>query len=344
MSVNFRSTPFLDIVIFSGIDVKYETQLAGIPLKGDAAQKALDNLKASYEEYKANLNLKYGKFLKNLEKNILEFNKTKIPSEVRHSVAVKLSDLANKRITVKEANFSGLHKFFHKISQLFKGHGFRTKGQWGIELASRIENVNSKIYKSQIEKCIFHGTGLGMNEKRPQEILNEMKAEINSLPEAEFKKVLHNIIFKKKESDFFGEKNKLIFYKNLNEEKRKIFDEELLSKNDWFEQAFDIVEGSQPNDFKEFISKKMALLFHSNPKKFIQIYEKQKCKNAWFERFFHAIVEATIKNHLESDSFIDIANLLNSNFSICTKTIFESPIILTSEEIERIKNNVEIYR
>lgn len=343
MSVNFKSNPFLDTVIFAGIDFKYANQLNGIPLKGEAAQKALENLKKSYEEHKANLNLKYGQFLKNVEGNISEFNKPEIPSKVRHAVATKLSDLANRRITIKESNFSGIHKFFHKIGQLFKGHGFRTKGEWGVELASRMEKVDSEIYKSQLEKCIFHGIGLGMHEKPPQQILDEMKEKINSLTETQFKQVLNDIIFKKKEKNFFGEKNKLIFYKNLNEEKRKIFDNDLLSRSDWYEQAFDIIEGSDDEEFKGFVSKEMVSLFQSNPKKIIQIYENQKNKNGWFERFFNTVVEATIKDYLEKDSFIEIANLLYRNSSIKSKKIFESPQILTPQEIEKLKSNVQIY-
>lgn len=336
MSVNFKSHPFLDTLIFAGIDIKHENQLDGTPLKGEALKKALENLKKSYEDHKSNLNLKYGQFLKNIEGNISEFNKPEITSKVRHAVATKLLDLANRRITIKESNFSGIHKFFHKIGQLFKGHGFRTKGEWGIELASRMEKVDSEIDKSQIEKCIFHGISLDTGLRQ---ILNEMKEKINNLTETQFKQVLNDIIFKKKEKEFFGNKNKLIFYKNLNEDKRKIFDSELLSRSDWYEQAFDIIEGS---DDKEFVSKEMVSLFQNNPKKIIQIYENQKNKNGYFEKFFNTVVEATIKDYLEKDSFIEIANLLNRGSSIKSKKILESPLILTSEEIEKLKSNVQI--
>lgn len=339
MSVDFKSNPIVDTIIFAGVDVEYGNQLNGIPLKGQAAQKALEHLKKSYEEYKANLNLKYGQFLKNVEGNISEFNKPETHSEVRHAVAMKLSDLANRRITIKENNFSGIHKFFHRIGQLFKGHGFRTKGEWGVELASRMEKVDSVIYKAQLEKCIFNG--LSLTDQYLQ-ILYGMKEKINSLTETQFKEVLNDIIFKKKENDFFGEKNKFIFYKNLNDEKRKIFDKEHLSRSDWYEQAFDIIEGVKDKEFKKFVSKEMVSLFQSNPKKIIQIYENQKHKNHWFERFFNTVVEATIKDYLDNDAFLEIGNLLGKNSSIKMEKIFKSPQILTPEEIKRLKSNVEI--
>ena len=135
MSIEFKSNPVFDIVIFSGIDIKYETQLSNSNLIGDAKTRALEELSRSYKAHKSGLNLKYGQFLRTFEENIAQFNNPKIKS----AIATKLSELAKKRIEVKESQFSGIHKFFHKIGQYFKGHGFRTKGEWGIELASRIK-------------------------------------------------------------------------------------------------------------------------------------------------------------------------------------------------------------
>jgi hypothetical protein len=266
---------------------------------------------------------------------------------VRNAVATKLSVLANGRITAKENEFSGIHKFFHKIGQLFIGHGFRTKGEWGVELASRMEKVDSEIYKSQLKECIFHGMGLAMNEKPPQEILHEMKAKINNLTATQFKEVLNDIIFKNKEEvnpflPLLSEKKKLIFYNNLNEDNRKIFDDELLSRNDWYKQAFDIIENSGDEKFKGFVSKEMISRFQSDPEKIIQIYKNQKPENADFEKFFITVVQATIRDYLGKDSFIEIANLLHTEPSIKAKNILESPQILTPEEIKKLTDNVTI--
>lgn len=342
MFVSFKSNPLLDTLIFAGIDIKYENQLNGTRLQGDAAQNALENLKNSYEEYRNNLNLKYGQFLKNVEENTSEFNKLEIPFEMRLAVAKKLSDLANRRILVKESKFSAIYKFFHKILHLLKGHGFRTKGEWGIEIASRMEKFDFEIFKSELEKCIFRGIALNISEKSPKQILNEMKEKINSLTETQFQQVLKNIIFNKKEEIFLIKKNKLVFYENLNQEKRKFFENELFSRSDWYEQAFNIIERADNVKVKEFITEKMISKFQSNPHKIIQIYKNERNKNNSFEFFFHMIVEATLKNYLEKDSFAEINSLLNINSGIKMKKILESPQILTSEEIKKLEDNIQI--
>ena len=248
MSVSFKSDPFLDAVIFSGVDVKdvYDHKYSGKMEFNETekvAQAAFANIDQSYEDHKAHLdqNLKYDQFLKNVEGSISKFKQPEISSKVRQAVATKLSIVANDHIQTEKNQLTKVEKFFHKMSQLCQGHGFRTEGEWGVELASRMKKVDFEINKSQLEKCIIQGQGY----LHPHETLDAMKEDINSLSEAEFKKVINDVIFNKKEKlSTTGDKNKLHFYNNLNDEKKEIFNKILSSRSDRSKQIDDIIEGS----------------------------------------------------------------------------------------------------
>lgn len=345
MTVHFQSTPLLDLVIYSGIDIKYECQLQNTPLRGDIEKKALADLKQSYDDYKSNLHFKYGQFLKRVENNIVELKRPEMPNIVRHAIACKLSDLAKRRIEVKESHYSGLHKFFHKVGQWFQGHGFRTKAEWGLLLASRIEKVDLENYKAQLQKCITRGPGVKMHKKSSREIINEMKSIINGLPDDQFKELLTDVYFKHKETDFFFSKNKFAFYQNLDPAKRGIFDRELLSRKDWYEQAFDIIEGANDQDLQAFVSKEMVSLFKADPKKIIDIHENNKNPNGWSQKFFQMIVEKSVQEYVAQntpEAYLQVAKLLHDP-NIKASEILKKPLVLTPEQVQQLKNNIDIF-
>jgi len=347
MSINgnqnpsFKSTPFIDAMLYAGVE--YEPQLKGTALQGEAAQKALEQLKASYERHKDTLKLKSGEYLHNVEVSLNQFKDPAIPSTARRAVALKLSTLAHKRMT-KESNFSAIHKFFHKIGQLFKGHGFRTKGEWGLELASKIEKIDAEIYKIELQSIIFQG--IGLERKATENRLQAIKNKINDLSDPQFSELLDEIIFASRETSTFGKKNKLIFYENLNDDKRKIFDQKLLARGDWYQQAFDMVEGfHEKKEILQFFSPAMVDKIKADPEAVIEIFKNTNHKNGWFNKFFEVAVEAAIASHFrESEpaygSIADLTVLLPADV---IKTIFSSSQILTPEEKTKIRSNVKIW-
>jgi len=344
MGIEFKSTELFDIVIFSGENINFKSQVP-TGLIGEAAETAFESLNKSYQEYKKGLNLNYGQFLNNFETNYKELNQTAVPSHIRKSVASKLSELANRRITQKESNFSCLHKFFHKLGQKFKGHGFRTKGEWGLTLALRMEKPKNDNNMSILQNSIFHGLGLDINETPPKEVIGGLKDYVNELSEALFKDLLNNIIFKKKENHFLGCKNKLFFYKNLNEDKKNVFNKELLLRKDWYSQAFDIIEGADSTeDLTSIITSGMIKRFQNNPSQFIKIYKNISHKNVWVNKFFCAMIASSVKDYLTSDSpegFININNLLTkSKEVVINNKMLNEEGILTSEEISKLHNNI----
>lgn len=343
MGLEFKSNKIRDVLIFSGLDPDYRQQVPK-NLVGQAASNALADLESSYKKYKEKLNLKYGQFLQIVEDNLPYLNNAETPSMVRNCVAIKLSVLARQYIQ-QEKNLSTVHKFFHKIGQLFKGHGFKTEGEWGLELASKIRSREGKVYKERLEKAIYHSF-VAINETSPRSIINHMKDEINGLEDAQFKDVLADVIFKKKEA-CWGEKNKFLFYKNLSTEKRNIFEQELIARKDWYEQAFDIIEGADDKEFAPFISSNMLKRFQANPSQIINTYKNEKDKNGWYQRFFQTIVEKSVKEYLAENSiegFKKIDHLLNDHWQIIDiKKIVNEPRLLTPEEIKKLRDNVNLH-
>lgn len=338
MPIRFESNPLLDIYIFSGVNVKYTPSEDSTEQIGIIAERAFDNIEQLFNEHKRTLSLTYDQFLKKIEENISEINNRETSQEIKNTVAAKLSDLAKTRIKTQESKFLWIHKFFHKIGQFCQGHGYQTKGEWGIELSFKMRGFDLKEFNNNLKKWI---SGL-LSDK----FLNDMKNEINNFTSKQFEDVLEDVIFKTQEFKDFDGKNKFIFFKNLDGEKQEIFYKKLFSRDDWYTQAFHIIENCNDEEFKEFVSKGtvirgLASKFQGNSTRIFQTYENQINKNENFKKFYNTIVEAHIKDCLDRGSF-RIIGILATCDNINFKQILELPQILTAEEIEILGTKVII--
>ncbi len=339
MNINFSELD--DIIIFSVNDISENLEPQGLEkLKGDAVQQAIQEFQETYKNYKKDLNFNYGEFLTIVEENLDRLESPKTRSDYRTSVAHKLSELAYERISQKESNFSWIHKIFHKFRQWRKGHGFKTKGEWGLKLASEMNEVDKKIQKQLIFckiEWIIKKSSLHFGDK--------IMKEINGLSEERFTKALNDVIFEMKEDVFFGNKDKLEFYKKLDDDKKEIFKRVLLSRSDWYEQAVEIIEGADDNEFESFIKNNgMVKCFQNNPSELIKRYKKRKSKTGWEKRFFTIMFEAVISDYLKqdgTDKYIKISDLLNDvNNPVKWSKISKDPKLLTKEEVEMVKGNI----
>jgi len=339
MPVQFQSNDLTDLYLYSGVEVDYKesTSIAVHELKGEAQDKAMQELFTSYSQYKQSLHFSYGKFLGKIEANIEELNSPRNSSEQLISVAGKLEELADKRIR-KENRFSGVHRFFHKIGQLFQGHGFRTKGEWGKLLANRIKEMDRKMFKSRVEQLVF---GEIFRDKLQKGI-----EKINQLSKGEFKEALHSVFFRKNESISFGKKNKLIIFNNLNNQKKKIFEQELLKRRDWFSQAADIIEGADREQIKQFVTESMVKRFEKNSESTIGIYNRKKSDQFGLGVLFRVIAERAIKDYLSLDNTegnLKLGEYINDRSGkFPADKILNEPLVLTPEEIGLIKERIEV--
>lgn len=347
MTVEFQSNPIMEAAVFSGVDPNLEAQLPR-NLTGDAAKRALNELTQSYQKYKSNLHLSYEELLVDVEGNIRKFNAVDMPAKVRQAVSTKLSSMATQRVSDVETQWSGIGRFFHKLGQVFRGHGYRTLGEWGQTLASRMKEYDRTVYTAQLKMCFSGSLGLGNIQRIPDDVMEKVE-QFN--PE-EFQQLLDEVVFKGSESLVFGAKNKFEFYDKLSEGKRLVFNQALLERGDWFAQLYDIVEGSDTEEMKTFFSKmSLADLFkkvRAAPQQFLQQHRHlaQNRDSGWLTRCFQYMVEATVRGFLQdgsTEALVQVGNLLNNyQEDIQTKKILEKPQLLTEDEIATLKRDIRL--
>jgi hypothetical protein len=139
MSYEFKCSPVVDVYIYAGIIPNLEERFNrenDVLNKGTPVyQEAFKNYKESFEKHQKEINFDLVSLVSLVDRNITEIKKAK-PETVRR-VAEKLKAMANDRLKIEE-DWSGPHRFFHKIGQLFKGHGFKTEGAWAKERADAL--------------------------------------------------------------------------------------------------------------------------------------------------------------------------------------------------------------
>lgn len=324
MNTDFKHNPIIDVVIFSGGKVEYGTQVSPY-LKGPAAAEEEGKVRAHLGTSPV---FDYEKFLRVVEKNLGSLRSASTSLENRKCVAQKLTEMSNSRIG-EESSFSRIHKFFHKIGQLFSGHGFRTKGEWGLVVAGKMEAAWRETLR-----CIFVGGGWD----------HELTKMINDLSADGFKGILNDIVFATiKGSVLRTENSKLLFYNGLNEEKKAIFYKELLARKDWYSQAFDVIDLAEDNEgIKCFITDDLVKKFQDDSHRVIAFYEGAKDKNGWYQRFFYAMIEAAVSRYISNGEYSKIGELFNESLKNVDLVRVDLPEILTQEEIEKLKDNVHL--
>lgn len=269
--------PFTEVRILSGCDISKDIvvidsdlKLPGQLSKGQKqeVETALGGLETEYEKYRETLSekLKYGKFAKIIQKNLKKLDS--ITQDDRVLIVAKLVSLAYRRIETKENNFSGIYTFFHKCNQWLHGHGFQTKGQWGIELASKIVPlVQYPDLENEIEQFLFPSPKEHPKNLNAPVNFSEMNLleTINSLSKPRFIMLMYNVILKNEEP--VAKKRMLDFFEALNNEKKGFIRE-------------DIAEGSlnteEEVDYKNLIDENMIVAFLSRAEKLAESNKEEK--------------------------------------------------------------------
>lgn len=334
MSVEFKSSPYANVLIHCGLKPNTPPSETQNQLK--AVQKALEPAKKSFEQYEENLqsDYPYGKFLKDIDKSIKILEKDGIPQNIRSVVATKLADEAKKEIDKEDQNFLWIHRFFHIIGQsLLKGRWGYTKGQWGMKRATDLKELEHKNFKNNLQKCI---------SKYFINLTEKIKKQIKNLSEEQCKTVLQEIVFPITTSDF-NWNNTYVFFDNLTEENKKLFYEMLLSKDDWFLQATNLMcKTSNENTTEQFITEDMVKRFQDNLKQVCDAYKNIKLKKHGTMIFFNILVVKAIKNYLaQNDTAANqaIYNLLNplGAFAIDNQGRVQGHQLLKAEEKKKLE-------
>lgn len=253
-----------DETIKSGLacQIKISSQIN----KNLSEEQITSALVTSYKAYRQNLNLKYEQFLGTAHQNIPQI--LKLDKNLRSVIVSGLSERATKHIKDVESKYWKVSTFFHKVMEFFRGHGFQTQGEYGLQLAASLNN-ELKALKEKVKGSITHGLGLGMKEKCPAQIMKELKDEINSLSDQDFISLINDVLFVNKNGDTWVSNRKFQFFQNLSQEKFELFCAELEKRKDWFEQMSDILI-NVPHKTKEERENILKIITESMLQNFLQ--------------------------------------------------------------------------
>lgn len=172
--------------------------------------------------------------LSKLEKNIDDFLKNTfavIGLSVIKDLSAKLKTLSAERKEKIEGKFWGIRKFFHKLNQMFKGGGFRTLAERADGLRNKIDGLIPELEKraeqEKRENLRWKLTAIAKDTGYGNLVREDTIKEINALDKEAFIDVM-SVYFS---NDQFVSAHTL--YRELNDEKRKLFDDLLLVKPDW---------------------------------------------------------------------------------------------------------------
>jgi hypothetical protein len=271
---------------------------------------------------------------------------------VRPHVAAKLKEVANKYILETESKYT-LPTWLHRLyGACFGGRGYRTKGEWGLEVADKIVKQDFGELKKQISETIFATVG---------EDVAPFKTQINSLSPDQFKQLLNDVIFAKKQASSPFDSPKRLFYQALDESKKKLFDEALLARKDWYDQACNIVYSAEPKKcadvFKHFVTEKMKVL--NNPdlinNEILEIArksEEEERQHLHSKPGFNTLVAEAIKFNIDHGSSLKIGELFQkfllrdaSILHINVKKFLEElPKLISPEDYKKLTDAIDLAK
>lgn len=312
MSIKFKSNPLSDALIFSGIEINYEKK----KLKGQDAKE----LKKSYEDHKKDINLSYDQFVTIVEKNLSNLNQVFTREYFRADLASKLSELATKRINQKESKFSKSYLFFEKIVQVFSGHGFITKGEWGLKLSNKLNSFEKDSIKVNIRNVV-----ISKEEKNITKDLSDIKDAVNNLDDSEFIEILNDIVFIP-DDDRNISLRKYEFYKNLNVKKKEIFEQQLLKGDNWPVKAHRFIQFQEEDVISSFVTDKMLIRFRHDYHNAINLKERIEG-----DKFFEILLIKEVKYQLQEKNYEAIPRYFSPDLKIDPKEIIKEPYFSDDE-------------
>lgn len=158
-------SPINHILLYCGYQFDHNKDPDVYNLKGDAKQSIV-NQKNDQDKKIATQKYKLNDFAGDVEKSIPEIVKNK---DVKQTVVQKLHERITQRED-KESHWSGIHKFFHRVGHLFRGHGFNTTAERAKIVESKLSGglVNKKDVTKFIKGELF--VNLNENEQVKEHI------------------------------------------------------------------------------------------------------------------------------------------------------------------------------
>jgi hypothetical protein len=231
-----------------------------------------------------------------------------------HDFANEVFKLAEKQEGLEKNSKQPL--FLNRLRNLFTFGSYKTDSEYGKALSAKIDAYPTRQLSANLKACIFRGLGRGMNELSPEDKLDNMKEEFNKLKKKDFKILLKEVIFSRKETDWGRTgTNKLAFFERLTPANQKIFIEELLKTSNWKDQLMEMMRKSRSHEQKvlddliktEVVSK----LQSDDPQKRKQWIATIDLHLDGCKDFFADLIIKTMLSYVKEANFIECVNLKN---------------------------------
>lgn len=355
MGYVYKCSPAVDVFIYSGLTPNLEERFDheyGIKKNSPNYEKELNKYKASFKEHKSELDqkLELVSFANLINRNfstILEMSKR---DDLKDVVVTKLENLANDRLK-KEEDFNPLHRFFHIIGQIFKGHGIRTEGQWAQKLVQKMKlggasgqivSVKGKVpkeIKESIQKCFQSATGISVLQ-----VSMPNMSLINALSKEQFKEVLSLYLLGSIPEGMHNPYNRIFL--NLNDEKKQWLMEGILSDSNWPTQAvkLGIIEFNGHNRPWENLkpNSEMIRMVQTKPKAMFDAFKKER--SPFYSEAAKALLEYAVKDMIHRNDVAGMSNFMKQTDgkSGCIAILLKQPHNFEPRQIAWLKENFDV--
>lgn len=238
---------------------------------------------------------KYGDCLKVIEENMTVLKTTNISRQARmelKNTLERMSAVEKEKFTAKP--YPRISKFFQKLGQLIRGHGFLTKPNYGLKLAHKLEAIEQSIWRQELKNYL---------EGRTHSFdFQKMMEGIAKIPMNQFDDFIKIYIFTN--AILTGEHKKLKIFKQLTEEQQNAIKTKYVNDN-WYIPMFKILKGATATEINEFISDSMITRFTSHPSGFMYAWSDQRNserKEPRFDDLAEAVIVRGFRKYLSENS------------------------------------------
>lgn len=342
--INFVSNDFLDLQLFSGIELtdadledKFLKEYITINKKKD-----FDKYKSSYLHHKNSLNYDYQQFVELVESKLNTLTEPDVPQKVRECIELKL-----KLLDPSSRNGS----LIGRIANVARGRRCREI----LEREGHVLVLADKIFQANAQHQPY------------AKISEELAIRISRLPDTEFSQFLNNTFFKYSKSyGLLYNSDKLKILSKLSQAQKSTLIRQLLQRNDWFIQLYgiyptpglveeDIEEHKKiiaeipDNDFIIAFEREMENIVKFRNDVPQDVYEREVCYS-YRKQVMRMFIEKGMKIFLKSENSAQLTRLLGTLNNLgciprdCNDIkdnilalMFSNPTLLSQQEIDRFK-------
>lgn len=341
MSYEYKCAPVMDVFIYSGVvpnlEKKFDQENALLQKGTSVYQEAFANYQKAFEKHRVELKFDLHAFVSLVGRNISVIKEA--GSENVSVVANKLRDLADTQMKT-EKTWNGLKLFFHRLGHVFKGHGFRTEGEWAKEFANKLQSGVAKEVLKPVKEAFMKAAQIS-GTKIPQQHVSL----INQMDKKAFKEVIAAYVSGQVPQGLQNPYSD--FYRNLNQEKQQWLMEAILAQPSWPAQ---VVKLGIKEEFTEETtwqlvkpSPEMIKKVQGEPALLFNEYEK-KDNSQYYKRAAKPLLEWAVIDFINKQDALGVRRFIDQTEGRigCIRQLLENPEHLKQEHVNWLKDNFNL--